>query len=136
QSVLSLDGVVGQVNITEYSTSHVLLITDQSHAIPIEILRTGLRTLAYGTNELDHLSLPEIPVSADVQLGDVVVTSGFGNLYPRGLKLAEIEQISLSLNLSFKIAVATPFADLSKLTEVFLISPQTEESLNSGSQEQ
>lgn len=121
QAVLNLDGVIGQVDVLGSHFAHVILITDTAHAIPIEILRTGMRTLAYGQG--DGIVLSEIPTSADILPGDVLVTSGFGNRFPRGLQLAEIEDISVSPDRTFKTATATPFAQLDRLTEVFLIWP-------------
>lgn len=121
QAVLNLAGVIGQVDVLSRDFSHVILVTDTSHAIPVEVLRTGLRTIAYGKE--DHIFLAEIPASANIQQGDVLVTSGFGNRFPRGLKLAEIESISVSPERTFKTARANPYAQFDKLTEVFLVGP-------------
>ncbi len=121
QAVLNLAGVIGQVDVLSNNFAHVILITDTTHAIPIEILRTGLRTIAYGNGE--KIWLKEIPTSGDIQVGDILVTSGFGNRFPRGLKLAEVESLAVSPDRTFKTALATPFAELDLLTEVFLIWP-------------
>ncbi len=132
QAVLNLAGVIGQVDVLGNNFAHVILITDTTHAIPIEILRTGMRTIAYGNGE--NIWLKEIPTSGDIQVGDVLVTSGFGNRFPRGLKLAEVKSLAVSPDRTFKTALATPFAELDRLTEVFLIWPneriekQTEDS--------
>lgn len=122
QAVIGLDGVVGQVETVEQYTAHVILVTDLTHAIPVEILRTGLRTIAYGTEQ--GLELREVAISADLQIDDVLVTSGFGNRYPRGLRLAKIEHIEDHQNRMFKVAQAKTFGDLARLTEVFLVWPQ------------
>ncbi len=121
QAVLNLAGVIGQVDVLGHNFAHVILVTDTTHAIPIEILRTGMRTIAYGNGE--KIWLKEIPTSGDIQVGDVLVTSGFGNRFPRGLKLAEVKSLAVSPNRTFKTAVASPFAELDRLTEVFLIWP-------------
>ncbi len=121
QAVLNLAGVIGQVDVLGNNFAHVILITDTTHAIPIEILRTGMRTIAYGNGE--DIWLKEIPTSGDIQVGDVLVTSGFGNRFPRGLKLAEVKSLAVSPNRTFKTALAVPFAELDRLTEVFLIWP-------------
>ena len=121
QAVLNLAGVIGQVDVLGNNFAHVILITDTTHAIPIEILRTGMRTIAYGNGE--NIWLKEIPTSGDIQVGDVLVTSGFGNRFPRGLKLAEVKSLAVSPDRTFKTALATPFAELGRLTEVFLIWP-------------
>jgi len=121
QAVLNLEGVIGQVDVLAQQFSHVILITDKAHALPVEILRTGMRTIAYGNGE--SISLNEVPTSADLQIGDVVVTSGFGNRFPRGLKVAEIESINVSPDRTFQTSVAKPYAQFDKLTEVFLVWP-------------
>ena len=121
QAVLNLEGVIGQVDVLGNNFAHVILITDTTHAIPIEILRTGMRTIAYGNGE--DIWLKEIPTSGDIQVGDVLVTSGFGNRFPRGLKLAAVKSLAVSPSRTFKTALAKPFAELDRLTEVFLIWP-------------
>lgn len=128
QAVLSLEGVIGQVDVISQQFSHVILITDSAHGLPVEILRNGIRTIAYGNGET--LSLNEVPTSADIQVGDMLVTSGFGNRFPRGLQVAEITDVDISANRSFKTAHAKPFADLERLTEVFLVWPSTENQSN------
>ncbi|TDR20727.1 rod shape-determining protein MreC [Marinicella litoralis] len=121
QAVLNLEGVIGQVDVLGQHFSHVILITDTAHALPVEILRTGMRTIAYGNGE--SISLNEVPTSADIQIGDVVVTSGFGNRFPRGLKVAEIESITVSPDRTFQTSVAKPYAHFERLTEVFMVWP-------------
>ena len=121
QAVLNLDGVIGQVDVLGQHFAHVILVTDTTHAIPIEVLRTGLRTIAYGAGT--ELALTEVPTSADLQVGDVLVTSGFGNRFPRGLKLATINSMAVSQDRTFQTAQAQPFAQLDRLTEVFLVWP-------------
>ncbi len=123
QAVISLAGVIGQIDVLGQHYAHVILITDQTHAIPIEILRTGMRTIAYGDGS--EIALTEVPTSADIESGDVLVTSGFGNRFPRGLRLATIKSMAVSPNRTFKTAQAEPFAQLDRLTEVFLIWPNS-----------
>jgi len=122
QSVISLTGVVGQVDVLSDHYAHVIVITDPAHAIPAEILRTGLRTLAYGHGE--DLQLREVPVSADIQEGDVLITSGFGNRFPRGLTIATITDVTVSAERDFQVAAASPGVALNQLTEVFLVWPE------------
>ena len=124
QAVLGLNGVVGQINEVGIKNAHVILITDPTQAVPVENLRTGMRTLAYGHDQSRSIILPEITTSADIQIGDTFVTSGFGGLYPKGLKFATIEALGDSENRAFRQALAKPFAELSQLTEVFLVWPE------------
>ena len=121
QPVISLTGVVGQVDVLSDHYAHVIVITDPAHVIPSEILRTGLRTLAYGHGE--DLQLKEVPISADIQTDDILITSGFGNRFPRGLNIATITDVSVSAERDFQVATATPGLALNQLTEVFLVWP-------------
>ena len=121
QTVLDLNGVAGQVYSVGLETAHVILITNIDHAIPVEFLRTGIRTFVYGTGQLTQLSLPEIPQSADVEVGDVLITSGFGDVFPRGLKVATINNVRSSQDRSYLKAEAKPSANLTDLKQVLLV---------------
>lgn len=121
QTVLDLNGVAGQVSYVDLESSHVILITNKSHAVPVEFLRTGIRTFIYGTGDLANLSLPEIPQSADIQEGDILITSGYGSAFPRGLKVATINQALDSGDKSFRQAFATPSANLDLIKQVLLV---------------
>ncbi len=126
QAVLSLDGVIGQVEHHGLLYSHVILISDRNHAIPVENVRTGLRSIAYGRGDPTGIDLPELPASADVKIGDVLITSGFGHRFPRGLRVASIVDLQPSADQSFLHARAQIFAGMSQLTEVFLVWPEGE----------
>ncbi|HEY6894006.1 MAG TPA: rod shape-determining protein MreC, partial [Rhodanobacteraceae bacterium] len=90
QPVIDAHGIMGQVIEVLGNTSVVMLITDPTHAIPVMVERSGLRTIAYGTGAIDRLELPNIPISADVQVGDRLVTSGLGGRFPAGFPVGEI----------------------------------------------
>lgn len=121
QTVLDLNGVAGQVYSVDLETAHVILITNIDHAIPVEFLRTGIRTFVYGTGQLTQLSLPEIPQSADVKIGDILITSGYGGVFPRGLKVATISKVMDSQDRSYLKAEALPSANLTHLKQVLLV---------------
>ncbi len=121
QTVLDLNGVAGQVYLVDLETAHVILITNENHALPVEFLRTGIRTFAYGTGDLNSLSLPEIPQSANVKIGDILITSGYGGVFPRGLKVGVINSIKQSTDRSYKQAEALPSANLNLLKQVLLV---------------
>lgn len=121
QTVLDLNGVAGQVFKVDIETAHVILITNKSHAVPVEFLRTGIRTFIYGSGNIDTLELPAIPQSADVKIGDILITSGFGGVFPRGLKVATISKIIDSSDRSFRQAEALPSANINLLKQVLLV---------------
>ena len=90
QPVVNDLGVIGQVLSVGKTTSRVLLITDASHAIPVRVMRNDIRAIASGTGNLDELELKNIPRSADLQVGDLLVSSGFGGRFPTGYPVARI----------------------------------------------
>ena len=90
QPVLDAHAVMGQViNVTPLSST-VLLITDTSHALPVQVLRNGLRTIAVGTGRISELKLPYLPTSSDIVEGDLLVTSGLGGKFPPGYPVATV----------------------------------------------
>ena len=84
QSMIDADGVVGQVIETGLLSSQCVLISDPDHALPVEVNRNGLRTIAVGTGEYDRLDLPFLPNNADIEVGDLLITSGLGGAFPAG----------------------------------------------------
>jgi rod shape-determining protein MreC len=127
QTVLDLNGVAGQVTSVELEHSHVLLISDANHALPVEILRTGYRTIAYGTGDFKTISLPEMQQNSDLLIGDILITSGYGDIYPRGLRLATITKILNTQDRSFLQAQADLTADLTQLKHLLLVWSNTDE---------
>jgi rod shape-determining protein MreC len=112
QTILDASGIVGQVTRTQPLVSEVTLITDPSQAIQVEINRTGLRTLAVGTTNIDELSLPYLTNSADVKAGDLLVSSGLSGRYPPGYPVAVVTKIERN--------PAEPFAAVSAHTAAAL----------------
>lgn len=121
QPVLDAHGVMGQIVEVLPNTSVAMLITDPTHAIPVMIERTGLRTIAYGTGSIDRLQLPNIPISADIKVGDALVTSGLGGRFPAGFPVGEILEISNDESGMFAAAIARPAAALDRSGEVLLL---------------
>lgn len=122
QPVIDAHGIMGQVIEVLPSTSVVLLVTDPTHAIPVMVERTGLRTMAFGSGVIDRLELPTIPISADVQVGDRLVTSGLGGRFPAGFPVGEIRAMDRDPSGMFAAAVATPSAQLDRSGDVLLLS--------------
>lgn len=120
-AVIDAGGVFGQVVETSPQRALVMLVSDPAHAIPVQVQRTGIRTIAYGTGELDRLNVPNIPQSADVRAGDQLVTSGLGGRFPAGLPVAEIVAMRSDDTRLFLVAEARPSALLERSREVLLV---------------
>jgi rod shape-determining protein MreC len=121
QVVIDAHGIMGQIVDVMRTTSTAMLITDPNHAIPVTIERTGLRTVAYGSRAGDMLTLPNIPVSADVHAGDRLVTSGLGGRFPPGFPVGEIHDVAQTPSGMFLAAQATPAADMDRSDDVLLL---------------
>lgn len=121
QPVLDAFGIMGQIVEVLPNTSVALLITDPTHAIPVKVRRTGLRTIAYGTGAINRLRLPNIPISSDIKVGDELVTSGLGGRFPAGFPVGEIIEISNDESGMFAAAIAKPTAALDRSGEVLLL---------------
>jgi rod shape-determining protein MreC len=114
-------GVVGQVISTGVTTSQAILISDPDHALPVIVNRNGLRTVAFGTGEYDRLSLPFLANNADIEPGDLLVTSGLGGAFPSGYPVAVVDQVTRLPQEPFAEVNATPAAALDQVREVMLI---------------
>jgi rod shape-determining protein MreC len=124
QPVIDAQGVMGQIVEVLPNTSIAMLISDATHAIPVVVERTGLRTIAYGSGEIDRLQLPNIPISADVRVGDKLLTSGLGGRFPAGFPVGEIRKVSPDRSGMFTAAEAQPAAALDRSAEVLLLRDQ------------
>lgn len=124
QPVIDDQGVVGQIVDVAQTTSRVLLVSDLSHAIPVRILRNNLRLIANGSGELNLLNIKHVPHSADVAEGDILITSGLGNVFPEGYPVAVISQIKRDEGRPFAMVKATPLARLDRLRYLLLLGQQ------------
>lgn len=121
QPVLDANAVMGQIVRVNPLSSAVLLITDADHALPVQINRNGLRTVAAGTGFVNRLELPHLPNNADVQVGDLLVTSGLGGRFPPGYPVARVTEVSRDSGKPFATVVAAPTARLDRTREVLLV---------------
>ena len=121
QAIIDADGIVGQVLEAGLTTSQAILIRDPSHALPVEVSRNGLRTIANGTGEFDRLDLPFLPNNADIRPGDVLVTSGLGGAFPAGYPVAVVGSVNRIPQAPFADITAVPAAALDQVREVLLI---------------
>lgn len=125
--LLDAHGVMGQVIHTSPVNSTAILITDPSHAVPVQVNRNGLRTLAVGTGEADSLDIPHLPNSADIEIGDLLVTSGLGLRFPAGYPVARVSAITRDPGQPYARISATPLAELDRAREVLLVWPELPE---------
>lgn len=114
-------GVMGQIVSVGPLSSQAILITDASHALPIEVNRNGLRTIAVGTGDIDRIELPYLPNSADVREGDLLVTSGLGGRFPRGYPVGIVRKVTRDPAAAFALIDAAPAAALNRSREVLLV---------------
>ncbi len=92
QAIVDASGLVGQLMRVGPWSAEVMLISDPGHAVPVEILRNGVRTVAEGTGNEDELRLSLLPATADVKAGDTIVTSGLGGVFPAGIPVGTVIQ--------------------------------------------
>ena len=121
QAVLDDYGVLGQTMHVGPWSADVLLITDPEHDLPVQIARTGFRTIAVGTGDPNALALPYLPANADVRIGDELVTSGLGGVFPSGYPVARITRIHRSAIQPMNQVLAKPFAHIQTDRAVMLV---------------
>lgn len=124
--LLDAHGVLGQVVHVSPLSSSAILITDPSHAVPVQVNRNGLRSLAVGTGEEGLLDIPHLPNNADIQVGDLLITSGLGLRFPPGYPVARVSHIEKDPTKPYASVQATPLAHLKRTREVLLVWPASE----------
>lgn len=123
QAVLDAYGVMGQVVQVSPFTSRVLLINDARSGVPVQIVRNGIRTIAIGDSYTKKLRLLNIPHTADVKVGDVLITSGLGENFPEGYPVGQITSIVRDPGLQFSLITVEPTAHLDRSRIVLLVWP-------------
>jgi rod shape-determining protein MreC len=121
QTVMDSYGVLGQTTRVGPWSSEVMLITDPEHAIPVEIERTGVHTIALGAGDPESLTLRYLPGNADVKAGDLLLTSGLGGVFPEGYPVARVAIVRHDAVEPLAQFRAKPLAHLSSLREVMLV---------------
>lgn len=124
QPLLDARGILGQVVHTAPYTSSALLITDPTHALPVQVLRNGLRSIAFGSGSSNRLNLPYLANNADIQVGDLLVSSGLGGRFPAGYPVGRVVSVKLDPSESFAKVSAEPSAGLERNREVLLLWPE------------
>ena len=123
QPVVDAAGIMGQIIHIGPFSSTVLLITDPNHALPVQLNRNGLRAIAVGTGKNDRLILEHLPNNADIQIGDLIISSGLGGRFPSDYPVGQIEKITLDPSESFAKVTIRPSAQLSHSREVLMVWP-------------
>ena len=125
QSILDERGIVGQVMEVGTTNSRVLLISDVTHSIPVRSIRNNSRFIASGSGAIDELYLTHVAHSADIREGDVLVSSGLGEVFPEGYPVAEVTQVIRDESRPFAQVTIAPQARLNRLKYLLLLWPQT-----------
>ena len=123
QPVLDANGIVGQVLHVAATTSRILLITDITHAVPVRVSRNNVRLVASGSGELENLSIHHMPHNTDLRVGDLLISSGLGQVFPEGYPLAIVSSIVKDEGRPFAQVTATPIALLDRLKYLLLLWP-------------
>jgi len=121
QPILDASGILGQVVHTSPFNSTAMLITDPSHALPVQVNRSGQRAIAMGTGETNRLELPHLPNNADIEVGDLLVTSGLGGRFPPGYPAARVTVVTRNPGQPFAEVQAVPTGKLESAREVLLV---------------
>jgi len=108
--VIDEGGVVGQIVRVTPMTSEAALVTDERVSIPVQILRNGLRLIAFGANTPGQMEVRYLAANADIKPGDTIVTSGVGGLFPAGLPVARVESVERDTASGFARAICEPLA--------------------------
>jgi rod shape-determining protein MreC len=121
QAVVDGTGVLGQVMHVGPYSAEVILITDPEHAMPVQVVRTQLRTIAVGSGSANELLLKFLAVNSDVQGGDLLVSSGLGGVFPAGFPVARITGVRREANQLLAQVRAEPLARIDRSREVMLL---------------
>ncbi|HEY5366740.1 MAG TPA: rod shape-determining protein MreC [Casimicrobiaceae bacterium] len=121
EAVIDESGVVGQVTRAFASMSEVTLLTDKDHAVPVKNARTGVRSVLYGAGTGRPLELRFIPPSADVQVGDRLVTSGLDGIYPAGLAVARVDTVERDTGQIFAAIGCSPLAGVDRSEQLLVL---------------
>lgn len=120
--VVDEDGAIGQVTRAHDLVSEVTLITDKAQAIPVQVVRNGLRAVGFGAGASGMLELRFLPANADVRNGDELVTSGIDGSYPPGVAVAKVVRVERDATQAFARVVCQPLAGVDRSRYVLVLS--------------
>jgi rod shape-determining protein MreC len=122
QPVVDNRGIVGQVTRVYPWLAEVTLVTDKGQLVPVQNLRNGLRAVLGGTGNDATLELRFVPLNADFENGDELVTSGIDGVYPPGLPVAQVTNVERSAEQVFARITCTPLGGVGHHTQVLIVS--------------
>jgi rod shape-determining protein MreC len=134
QPVLDARGVMGQIIEVGPQTSRAMLIADREHAMPVRVARNGVRAIVAGSGDLDRLTVQYVPESADIKVGDQLLSSGLGLRYPAGYPVAMVTKVSKTGTSEFADIQAKPVAELDRSRHVLLLFTRALRDERSGGQ--
>ncbi|HCH20309.1 MAG TPA: rod shape-determining protein MreC, partial [Cellvibrionales bacterium] len=120
-AVIDAYGLVGQVVEVNAIQSTVILISDSRHALPVQINRNGVRAIAEGSGRIDTLWLPNLVSTTDIQVGDLIVSSGLGQRFPIGYPVGVVETVARDPGQAFLEVAVRPSAELDRSRFVLLV---------------
>lgn len=121
QPVLDAGGIMGQVVEVSLYTNRTMLVTDGRHALPIEVVRNGMRAIALGKGIHNELDITHVPDNADIRVGDLLVSSALGGRFPYGYPLAQVRIVERDPSRKFMIVKAKPLARLNNSRYVLMV---------------
>jgi rod shape-determining protein MreC len=121
QAVIDAAGLFGQVVEVSEFTSRVLLITDANHAVPVQVNRNGVRSVAGGTGRRDELELENVPVTTDIVPGDLLETSGLGGRFPVGYPVGYVASVDIEDTSAYARVIVRPTAELDRSRHVLVV---------------
>lgn len=129
QAVLDASGLVGQIVSVGTFTSRVLVLTDPDHAVPVEVNRNSVRSIAGGSGSNGVLLLENVPINADIVEGDLLQTSGLGGRFPPGYPVGTVSSVTVEATSAYAEVIVQPTAELDRLRHVLVIfaAPDAEE---------
>lgn len=125
QVVMDEAGIVGQITRVYPGLAEVTLITEKDHAVPVQVLRNGLRTIVFGSGDIGQLSLRYMPVSADIHDDDILITSGIDGIYPPGIPVAKITKIEHDPVYPFARVTCLPLGGVDNHRHLLILSNQS-----------
>lgn len=122
QVVMDERGIIGQITRVYPWLAEVTLITEKDHAVPVQLLRNGLRTLLQGAGDTHQLVIRYLPDSADIQQGDILVTSGIDGVYPAGIPVGKVNKVERDPAYPFARISCLPIAGVDNHRQLLILS--------------